>query len=112
MPSSREDSALPGRILFRIGSTEFELRAGGATLRSEKLLAEVLDSTFTGNTTTERLLTFNGGMQGRPGDGQGVAVKVEGGAEFTDDVRAAGTSLHRHSHLEQGDGERVSKPID
>ncbi|WP_186128982.1 phage baseplate assembly protein V [Burkholderia gladioli] len=100
-----------GRILFRIGSTEFELRADGATLRSDKLLAEVPDSTFTGNTTTERLLTFNGGMQGRPGDGQGVAVKVEGGAEFTADVLAAGTSVHGHQHREQGDGELVSAPV-
>jgi hypothetical protein len=51
-----------GRIVFRIGGTEFELKADGATLRSAKLLADVPDSTFTGNTTTEQLLTFNGGM--------------------------------------------------
>lgn len=48
--------------MFRIGGTEFELKADGATLRSAKLLADVPDSTFTGNTTTEQLLTFNGGM--------------------------------------------------
>lgn len=100
-----------GRIVFRIGGTEFELKADGATLRSAKLLADVPDSTFTGNTTTEQLLMFNGGMQGKPGDGGGVAMKVVGGAEFTDDVVAAGKSVSKHSHWEQGDGERVSLPI-
>ncbi|KVX55978.1 phage baseplate assembly protein V [Burkholderia cepacia] len=100
-----------GRIVFRIGGTEFELKADGATLRSAKLLADVPDSTFTGNTTTEKMLTFNGGMQGKPGDGGGVAMKIAGGAEFTDDVVAAGKSVSKHSHREQGDGERVSLPI-
>ncbi|WP_284890551.1 phage baseplate assembly protein V [Burkholderia sp. lyk4-R2A-23] len=100
-----------GRIVFRIGATEFELRADGAMLRSEKLLADVPDSTFTGNTTTERLLTFNGGMQGKSGEDGSVAVRVAGGAEFTDDVVAAGKSVSGHSHREQGDGELVSKPI-
>ncbi|MDA3675242.1 phage baseplate assembly protein V [Burkholderia cenocepacia] len=100
-----------GRIVFRIGGTELELKADGATLRSAKLLADVPDSTFTGNTTIEQLLTFNGGMQGKPGAGGGVAMKVVGGAEFTDDVVAAAKSVSKHSHWEQGDGERVSLPI-
>ncbi|HIE5945993.1 TPA: phage baseplate assembly protein V [Burkholderia cepacia] len=100
-----------GRIVFRIGGTEFELKADGATLRSAKLLADVPDSTFTGNTTTEQLLTFNGGMQGKAGKGGGVAMKVQGGAEFTDDVVAAGKSVSKHKHREQGDGELVSPPV-
>ncbi|WP_414451507.1 phage baseplate assembly protein V [Burkholderia sp. 22PA0099] len=100
-----------GRIVFRIGETEFELKADGVTLRSAKLLADVPDSTFTGNSTTEQLLTFNGGMRGKPGKDGGVAVVVEGGAEFTEDVVASGKSLTNHRHWEQGDGELVSKPI-
>ncbi|SDQ38700.1 phage baseplate assembly protein V [Burkholderia orbicola] len=100
-----------GRIVFRIGDTEFELKADGATLRSAKLLADVPDSTFTGNTTTEQLLTFNGGMQGKPDNDGGVAMKIAGGAEYTDDVVAAGKSVSKHTHREQGDGELVSSPI-
>ncbi|MGS1051983.1 phage baseplate assembly protein V [Burkholderia glumae] len=100
-----------GRIVFRIGGTEFELKADGATLRSAKLLADVPDSTFTGNTTTEQLLTFNGGMQGKPSEGGGVAMKIAGGAEYTDDVVAGGKSLTKHTHREQGDGELVSPPV-
>ncbi|WP_431206822.1 phage baseplate assembly protein V [Burkholderia cepacia] len=100
-----------GRIVFRIGGTEFELKADGATLRSAKLLADVPDSTFTGNTTTEQLLTFNGGMQGKPDKGGGVAMKIAGGAEYTGDVTAGGKSLTKHRHREQGDGELVSPPV-
>ncbi|HDR9796673.1 TPA: phage baseplate assembly protein V [Burkholderia cenocepacia] len=95
-----------GRIVFRIGGTEFELKADGA-----KLLADIPDSTFTGNTTTEQLLTFNGGMQGKPGKGGGVAMKIAGGAEYTADVVAGGKSLTKHRHREQGDGELVSSPV-
>ncbi|OXJ35923.1 baseplate assembly protein [Burkholderia sp. HI2714] len=100
-----------GRIVFRIGGTEFELKADGATLRSAKLLADIPDSTFTGNTTTEQLLTFNGGMRGKAGEGGGVAMKIAGGAEYRDDVVAGGKSLIKHQHREQGDGELVSSPV-
>ncbi|WP_186142355.1 phage baseplate assembly protein V [Burkholderia gladioli] len=100
-----------GRILFRIGSTELELRADGATLRSAKLLADIPDSTFTGNTTTEQLLTFNGGLYGKAATTSGVAVQVQGGAAFTDDVKAAGISVSQHRHMEQGDGAPVGRPI-
>ncbi|VWC58415.1 baseplate assembly protein [Burkholderia contaminans] len=100
-----------GRIVFRIGGTEFELKADGATLRSAKLLADIPDSTFTGNTTTEQLLTFNGGMLGKAASTSGVAVQVQGGAEFTEDVVAAGISVSQHRHVEQGDGAPVGRPI-
>ncbi|MBJ9716352.1 phage baseplate assembly protein V [Burkholderia gladioli pv. alliicola] len=100
-----------GRIVFRIGGTEFELKADGATLRSAKLLADVPDSTFTGNTTTEQLLTFNGGLYGKAATTSGVAVQVQGGAAFTDDVKAAGISVSQHRHMEQGDGAPVGRPI-
>ncbi|MBR8056771.1 phage baseplate assembly protein V [Burkholderia dolosa] len=107
----RVDVPAGGRIVFRIGATELELRADGVTLRTKQLLGDVPDSTFTGNTTTEKLLTFNGGMQGKAGEDGGVAVKVAGGAEFTNDVVAAGKSVSKHRHRELGDGELVSAPL-
>lgn len=69
------------------------------------------NSRVTGNTTTEKMLTFNGGMQGKLGEGGGVAMEIAGGAEYTKDVVAGGVSLMRHKHREQGDGEVVSEPI-
>ncbi|MEF9443644.1 phage baseplate assembly protein V [Burkholderia sp. 1B3(2022)] len=107
----RVDVPAGGRIVFRIGATELELRADGVTLRTEKLLGDVPDSTFTGNTTTEKLLTFNGGMQGKGGGDGGPAVQVEGGALYTDDVEIGGKSFLGHSHMEQGDGAPVSPPL-
>ncbi|CAN7396382.1 phage baseplate assembly protein V [Paraburkholderia terricola] len=100
-----------GRIVFRIGDTQMELTADGITQMTPKLLVDAPESSFTGNTTTEQLLTFNGGMQGRAGGEGGAAVQVRGGATFTEDVVAAGTSVHGHAHMEQGDGAPTSVPL-
>ncbi|KVT57981.1 baseplate assembly protein [Burkholderia ubonensis] len=107
----RVDVPAGGRIVFRIGGTELELRADGVTLRTQQLLGDIPDSTFTGNTTTEKLLTFNGGMQGKGGVAGGPAVQVNGGARYTGDVDIGGKSFLRHSHMEQGDGAPVSPPL-
>ncbi|KVO77123.1 baseplate assembly protein [Burkholderia ubonensis] len=107
----RVDVPAGGRIVFRIGGTELELRADGVTLRTQQLLGDIPDSTFTGNTTTEKLLTFNGGMQGKGGVAGGPAVQVNGGARYTGDVDIGGKSYLRHSHMEQGDGAPVSPPL-
>ena len=100
-----------GRIVFRIGGTQMEMTADGITQTAPKLLVDAPDSTFTGNSTTEQLLMFNGGMQGRAGKTGGPAVIVSGAAAFSDDVVAAGTSTHGHTHMEQGDGAPVSPPL-
>ncbi|KVU99773.1 baseplate assembly protein [Burkholderia ubonensis] len=107
----RVDVPAGGRIVFRIGGTELELRADGVMLRTQQLLGDIPDSTFTGNTTTGQLLTFNGGMQGKAGKGGGPAVQVSGGARYTGDVEIGGKSFLNHAHREQGDDELVSKPI-
>lgn len=75
-------------------------------------LIEADDAHCTGNLTVDGMLTFNGGMQGKAGEGGGPAVKVNGGADFTEDVTANGVSVSTHGHMEQGDGQRVSNPVD
>ncbi|MDR8962788.1 phage baseplate assembly protein V [Burkholderia multivorans] len=107
----RVDVPAGGRIVFRIGGTVLELRADGATLRTQQFLGDIPDSTFTGNTTTEKLLTFNGGMQGKAGGDGGPAVSVQGGAVYTGDIEIAGKSFVEHRHMEEGDGARVSPPL-
>nr|WP_176047247.1 hypothetical protein [Burkholderia sp. BCC1644] len=96
--------------MFHIGGTEFELNADGATLRSAKLLADIPDSRFTGNTTTEHVLTCNGGMQGKSGETGRVALKISGCAEYTEDVVAAGKAVSKHRHREQAGGELDGMP--
>ena len=98
--------------MFRIVGTEFELKGAARRCAAKSCWrTSWTRRSLTGNTTTEKLLTFNGDMQGKPGDGGGVAVKIAGSAEYRDDVVARGKSLVEHLHREQGDGELVSVPI-
>lgn len=68
------------------------------------------DVQIDGTCTVEKLLTFNGGMNGRAGASGGPAMVVSGGAAFSDDVVAGGISQTGHTHTEQGDGANVSPP--
>ncbi|WP_175730999.1 hypothetical protein [Burkholderia ambifaria] len=46
------------------------------------------------------------GHAGQGSEDGGIAVKVAGGAEFTQGVVAAGKSVSRHKHRERDDGSR------
>jgi phage baseplate assembly protein gpV len=52
-------------------------------------------------------LSFGGGLSGSAGAGGGAAVQVNGGAQFTQDVVAAGISLqnHKHTGVQPGGGQ-------
>jgi len=41
----------------------------------------------------------------------GPASEIDGDANFTGKVKSEGVSLPDHTHMEQGDGKPVSKPI-
>ncbi|WP_080420776.1 phage baseplate assembly protein V [Burkholderia ubonensis] len=96
---------------FNADST-FEIIANTKVhVKTQTALIEADNAHCTGNLTVDGLLTFNGGMQGKGGAGGGPAMIVSGGAAFSEDVVAAGTSVHGHGHIEQGDGARVSNPV-
>jgi phage baseplate assembly protein V len=99
-----------GRIVFRIGGTEMQLTAEGITQTTPKLLVDAPDSTFTGNSTTQKRLTFQGGMTGGNTAG-GPASQIDGDADFTGTVTSKGKSLPDHTHMNQGDGVPVSAPL-
>ncbi|WP_035552120.1 phage baseplate assembly protein V [Burkholderia sp. 9120] len=99
-----------GRIVFRIGGTQMELTAQGITQSTPKLLVDAPDSTFTGNSTTVKRLTFQGGMTGSNSEG-GPASEIDGEAHFTGEVTSQGVSLPKHQHREEGDGNLVSPPV-
>ncbi|CDY77960.1 Baseplate assembly protein V [Caballeronia glathei] len=99
-----------GRIVFRIGDTQMEMTTAGITQTTPKLLVDAPDSTFTGDSTTQKRLTFQGGMTGSNSAG-GPASEIDGEAHFSKDVTAAGVSLMHHTHREQGDGAPTSEPL-
>jgi phage baseplate assembly protein V len=99
-----------GRIVFRIGGTQMELTAAGITQTTPKLLVDAPDTTFTGNSTTAKRLSFLGGMTGKNTAG-GPASTIDGDADFTGNVTSKGKSLPYHTHREQGDGVPTSEPL-
>ncbi|MFM0302413.1 peptidoglycan-binding domain-containing protein [Paraburkholderia sediminicola] len=53
---------------------------------------------------------FQAGMTGKGGAGGGAVMKIDGGAEFTKDVTAAGVSVSTHKHQAQGANAPTSEP--
>jgi phage baseplate assembly protein V len=99
-----------GRIVFRIGGTQMELTAAGITQTAPKLVVDAPESTFTGNSTTEKRLTFQGGMTGGNATG-GPASQIDGDADFTGTVTSKGKSLPDHTHMGRGEGVPVGPPL-
>jgi phage baseplate assembly protein V len=67
------------------------------------------DVTVTRSMTVKGPLTFLSGMSGRGGDG-GPTMQIDGGADFSGEVKSNGVSVPHHTHREQGDGNDVSEP--
>ncbi|AXL49177.1 baseplate assembly protein [Paraburkholderia caffeinilytica] len=99
-----------GRIVFRIGATQMELTADGITQAAPKLLVDAPDSTFTGNSTTQKRLTYQGGMTGSNAAG-GPASEIDGDANYTGTVTSKGISLPGHKHMSKGDGDLTDSPV-
>ncbi|MDF0506604.1 phage baseplate assembly protein V [Burkholderia cenocepacia] len=100
-----------GNFQFNADNT-FEVIAGTTVhVKSPSVTIEADETHVTGALTVDKLLTFKGGMNGSGGGSGGPAMVVSGGAAFSEDVVAAGTSVHGHGHIEQGDGARVSNPV-
>ncbi|MFP3615077.1 phage baseplate assembly protein V [Paraburkholderia sp. SIMBA_050] len=99
-----------GRIVFRIGDTQMELTADGITQTAPKLLVDAPDSTFTGNSTTQKRLTFQGGMTGSNSAG-GPASEIDGDASFTGTVTSKGVSLPDHIHMVKQEGAPTDPPL-
>jgi phage baseplate assembly protein V len=55
--------------------------------------------------------SFENGMSGKAGTSGGPAAVIVGTVAVSDDVIAGGKSGAHHTHMEQGDGNKVSEPI-
>ena len=54
---------------------------------------------------------FQAGMTGKGGAGGGAVMKIDGGAEFTKDVIAAGVSTSHHRHPTSGEYAPTDEPM-
>ncbi|WP_153075781.1 phage baseplate assembly protein V [Paraburkholderia bonniea] len=80
-----------------------------AIVKAESVTLDSLETTCTGSLLVKGSLAFEGGMSGKGGSGK--TIRIDGAAEFTGDVSAAGVSVAKHRHMEQGDGAPTGEPI-
>lgn len=106
--------ALPASATVRIiAPASVTVETKQAIVKAEEITFDAPQTTCEGALLIKGALTFESGMTGKGGDGSdnGVVMKIEGCAEFTDDVRARGVSLVGHPHTAQGEFSRTTKPI-
>lgn len=88
------------------GAVNVNTKAATVTADTVTLDADV---TVTRTMTVQGAFSFQSGMSGKGGSGK--TIKIVGGAEFTDDVMAAGVSVSKHPHQAQGANALTSKPV-
>lgn len=99
-----------------IQTAEATIEAKSVTVKADTVLVDAPETTFTGNVTVQKALAYMGGMTGQGGVGGGKAAIIHGSVQATGDLKADGDvtageiSLLNHTHIEQGDGQAVSKP--
>ena len=81
-----------------------------ATVKADKITLDA-DVEVTRSMIVKGAFEFQAGMTGKGGAGGGSTMKIDGKADFTGEVTSQGKSLPFHTHMEQGDGKEVSKPL-
>lgn len=82
-----------------------------ATVTAEEVTLDSKQTTCTGGLTVKGPFVFQAGMTGKGGAAGGAAMKIDGGADFSEDVVAAGVSVSQHPHVAQGANAQTTKPI-
>lgn len=85
------------------------VQTGTATVKADEVTLDAKQTTVTGDMLVKGAFAFESGMTGKGGDGK--TIKIAGGAEFTEDVTAAGVSVSKHPHQAQGANALTSPPI-
>lgn len=98
-----------GATMYVFAPGAVTVKTKDATVQAENILLDG-DATVTKSLTVKGPFAFESGMTGR-GDDDGAVMKIDGGAEFKDDVVARGVSLAGHPHDAQGEFSRTSRPI-
>jgi len=82
-----------------------------ATIKADEMTIDAQQTTVTGAMLVKGAFAFESGMTGKGGAGGGAVMKIDGGAQFTQDVTAAGVSVSGHKHQAQGANAPTSEPI-
>jgi phage baseplate assembly protein V len=99
--------------------TKYDHAAGLLTVQGVKtvfleaatsVLVKCPQTTFDGAVTVKGPFAFESGMTGVAGPSGGATMQIKGDADFSGEVKSQGISLPNHDHIEQGDGQPVSKP--
>jgi phage baseplate assembly protein V len=102
-------AALPaGATMLVVAPGKVTVRTQDATVQADVIQLDG-EVTVTKSMTVKGPFAFESGMTGKSG-GVGAAMKIDGSADFSGEVKSKGKSLPHHSHREQGDGELVSEP--
>ena len=90
------------------GSVNIETQA--AVLKADRITFDANQTTCTGGLRVQGPIAFESGMSGKGSADGEAAMKVDGAADFSGEVKSMGKSLPYHSHREQGDGQLVGEP--
>ncbi|MCD9124034.1 phage baseplate assembly protein V [Cupriavidus sp. UGS-1] len=96
------DATLPdGGTVNIVSPQAVTVKTTDALIEAETWTVKTGQGTVDGPLTVKGPFKFEAGMSGKGGDG-GKAVVIDGGADFTQDVTAAGKSVAGHDHTETG----------
>lgn len=84
-------------ISLKVGESVLLITPTGTTLTTPKHTVDSPETEFTGAVTVQKLLTFNGGMAGKAGDGSGGANIIQGGLAFE-----GGQVTHNGTRIDDG----------
>lgn len=98
----RADVVTSGSITLHIGGTVLVLKDGQATLTTDDYLVQAPKAKFTGDVEIDGSLKYGNGLSGTAGSGEN---SIAGGLKIN------GIPHETHGHIEQGDGNRVSNPV-
>jgi phage baseplate assembly protein V len=98
-----------GATLLIVAPGSVTVQTQAATVQAGSVTLDAQQTTVTGDMLVKGAFAFESGMTGK--GGKGKTIKIDGGAEFSEDVIAAGTSVHGHNHRAQGENAETSRPL-
>ncbi|MFL9993050.1 phage baseplate assembly protein V [Paraburkholderia sediminicola] len=99
-----------GATVLLVAPGAVNVQTKSATVQADEMTIDAQKTTVTGSMLVKGAFAFESGMTGKGGAG-GAVMKIDGGAEFTKDVIAAGVSTAGHKHQAQGANAPTSEPI-